>query len=540
MNPLNIEALHESTVRQILEKDEAAARKAGVASFWKTFNENLEGLIPDKDFRNTVFLHAVKSLQYSTRALSESTTSAAVTAGSYNKAMLPTIITRVFPKIVATKFIATRQLDVPTQLIQTFRLKRNTDKNNVPAGTEFMDPSQYHRFTDSATQWQSNKNALDPNFSTQAISGEVVDAMDLEAGPVAAENLKFGPIYPGTFTVYLTKIANPRQRIVYATDNGAGDVTVASTLAAAVTAAGGLGGYTPAAAATSIGTLTYGVLNSTLPTLATKAAHVAAPIGWRYDFDYQYAMERNKNLSEVSFVMDKINVVAKSRKNFAQISAEAIQDLEAYSEGKLDGLKELVGGMTESMALEIDQELILAMLQAAGKNSTFDMTYPSGEFRGTQYQRNQELVHKMNFLANDMSVDFLRGEGMFAITHPHVFTVLQNTNEFRMLDLDHKAAGEGSVYADNFGKINNFTVAKAPQMPWSDTILMGFTSKDLGKAPYAYFPFVTYLTPPTVDVLSGDIFSSVVGLQQRYDHSRLLDGEYGLGKLTVQNLYSAY
>jgi len=109
-NPVNLEMLSEQRVRAILERDEQAAKKAGKSSFWKTFNENLQTAIPDAEYRNTVFLHAVKSLQYATKnqPLTEATTSASV--ATYNKAMLPTIITRVFPQIVVTKFIATRHL----------------------------------------------------------------------------------------------------------------------------------------------------------------------------------------------------------------------------------------------------------------------------------------------------------------------------------------------------------------------------------------------------------------------------------------------
>ena len=85
---------------------------------------------------------------------------------------------------------------------------------------------------------------------------------------------------------------------------------------------------------------------------------------------------------------------------------------------------------------------MLAMMSTAGKTSVYDAKYGDNKFRGTTMQKNQELVHRMNYLSNDMSIDFLRGEGMFAITHPHVFTLLQNTIEFKMTSLnDHKAQG---------------------------------------------------------------------------------------------------
>lgn len=524
-NPVNMEALHEERVRAILEKDESAARKAGKTSFWKAFNENLEGLIPDPTYRNTVFLHAVKSLQYATRnqPLTEATTSGSV--ATYNKAMLPTIITRVFPQIVATKFIATRQLDVPTQLIQTFRLSRNTNKGATTAGDEYMDPSKYKRYPTSGTKtWQDGSQIIDPFYSSQTVT---------ETGSTGTTLLNkavvYGPYIPGTAVVYVADSWDPRNSKAYAYDKGTnlilisddttdvGDIVVDGAGIVTVSTAAT---FTPAAAATALG--------MTIGGTAT------------FMVEYQYNLERNKNLAEVSFKQTTINAVAKSRKNFAQISAEAIQDLEAYTEGKLDALKELVGGMTETMALEIDLEIMMSMMSKAGKMANWDAEYPATTFHGTQYERNQELVHKMNYLANDMAIDFLRGEGMFAITHPHIFTMLQNTNEFKMNSADHKAQGNFEVGVEkNMGTVSNFTVAKAPQFPQSDKILMGFTSKDLAKAPYAYFPFVTYLTPPSIDVLGGDIFSTVVGLQQRYDHQLLLDGASGLGILQVSNLYKS-
>ncbi|MCI4437320.1 MAG: hypothetical protein JHC33_10985 [Ignisphaera sp.] len=537
-NPGNLEPLHEEVVRKILARDEAAAKKAGKASFWKTFNENLEGVIADKDFRNTVLLHAVKSLQYASRQspLTEATTSGqtALGAGGYNKAMLPTIITRVFPQIVATKFIATRQLDVPTQLIQTFRLSKNTAKNGSSVGDEFFDPSGYGYKSPAGQKQYKNGANFDAFYSSQKVT-ELRTPTTNTAVPVTALSYGTFPngvagdaLVPNSITVSAVLNVDPRVRLVVAIQSGATLVAAGS-----ITGTGSVSGATP--------TWTP---NSNDNSVIIAAFSLQAPgqaatdyTGYKYEFSYSYNQERNANMSEISFKMSTINAVAKSRKNFAQISAEAIQDLEAYSEGKLDALKELVSGMTESMALEIDLEIMLAMMNSAGKTSAYDAKYPSTTFHGTTYQKNQELVHRMNYLANDMSIDFLRGEGMFAITHPHVFTLLQNTQEFRMNSVDHKAQGTFDVQADKFGTVNNFTVAKAPQFPFSDRVLMGFTSKDLAKAPYAYFPFVTYLTPPSIDVRSGDIFSSVVGLQQRYDHQPLLDGSYGLGVLTVNNLY---
>lgn len=521
-NPVNLEALCEERVRAILEKDEAAARKAGKTSFWKTFNENLEGVIKDADYRNTVFLHAVKSLQYATKnqPLAEATTSGSV--ATYNKAMLPTIITRVFPQIVATKFIATRQLDVPTQLIQTFRLSRNTTKGQTTAGDEFMDPSKYNRYPTGQTKsWQDSSKVIDPYYSSQKVFENIGTAA------LSGANVTYTPFIAGTAVVSVFDSYDPRNKKIVAIDNGAGVLTAQN---------GGAGGSYTAAG---------GTLSLTIAQTAAAAAAAAPALtltsggAATYQVEYQYNLERNKNLAEISFKQTTINAVAKSRKNFAQISAEAIQDLEAYTEGKLDALKELVGGMTESMALEIDLEIMMSMMSNAGKVTAYDAEYAANTFRGTMFQKNQELIHKMNYLANDMSIDFLRGEGMFAITHPHIFTMLQNTNEFRMVDNDHKAQGNFEVGGEKFGTVGNFTVAKAPQFPQSDKILMGFTSKDLAKAPYAYFPFVTYLTPPSIDVLGGDIFSTVVGLQQRYDHQLLMDGASGLGVLQVSNLYKS-
>lgn len=537
-NPGNLEPLHEETVRKILARDEEAAKKAGKASFWKTFNENLEGVIGDKDFRNTVLLHAVKSLQYASRQnpLMEATTTTATSTGGYNKAMLPTIITRVFPQIVATKFIATRQLDVPTQLIQTFRLSRNTNKGITQAGDEFFDPSQYKSRPDTgAKQYKEMARGMDAFYSSQKVTESTATAVSATTAVskvlAFTQNAAAGDaLVPLSIVVYAVSNIDPRARVIVATQTNSTTLTAAGTLT-------GTGSWT-AGTNTALWTPNAGDEAKIVVLLAAAGAVVTTFAEWHFEFAYQYNQERNKNLSEISFKMSTINAVAKSRKNFAQISAEAIQDLEAYSEGKLDALKELVSGMTESMALEIDLEIMLAMMSTAGKTSVYDAKYADNTFRGTTMQKNQELVHRMNYLSNDMSIDFLRGEGMFAITHPHIFTLLQNTNEFKMTSLsDHKAQGNFDIAAEKYGTVNNFTVAKAPQFPFSDRILMGFTSKDLAKAPYAYFPFVTYLTPPSIDVMSGDLFSSVVGLQQRYDHQPLLDGDKGLGVLTVNNLY---
>lgn len=524
---LNQEPLLEDKVRSILKRDEEVAKSRGRSPYWAGIMEHLQG-IKDLDTRNTVFMHTVQSMKYAL-SLSEATTTAATTPGGYNKAMLPTIIRRVLPQVVATKFVATRQLDVPTQIIQTFRLNRKTAKNGVAAGAEWADPQYNQRYQNSGTgatsTWQGNKAGLDPNFSSQEVSGEVL-------GAAGAASCAFGPLLPGSFKVYLQNVYDPRVRTLVAYDNGAGLLISASTLSGTAVGSPTAGSIT-----------NYGLLNGTAPAydISTFTAVTSATdnTATQYVVDYSFSLERNtKNLSEVSFAMDTIQVSAKARKNFAQISAEAIQDLEAYTDGKLDALKELVTAMTETMALEIDQELTLAMMNAAGKIATWDSVYPANQFRGTQAEYNQTLVHKMNFVSNDISVDYLRGDDFFAICHPHVFNILQNTNNFKMTDLNHLHQGEFNVSAEKVGTIDSYTIAKNAYHPQSDKMLMGYTSKDLAKAPYAYFPYVTYLTPPQADVLSGDMFSTIVGLQQRYDHKVLLDGKYGLANLQVQNLYA--
>jgi hypothetical protein len=523
---LNQEPLLEDKVRSILKRDEEVAKSRGRSPYWAGIMEHLQGLDPDT--RNTVFMHTVQSMKYAL-SLSEATTTAATTPGGYNKAMLPTIIRRVLPQVVATKFVATRQLDVPTQIIQTFRLNRKNAKNGVAAGSEWADPSKNQLYTATPTNtWQGNKAGLDPNFSAQEVSGETLPEAD-------STKLAYSPLLPGSAKIYYVADNDVRNRVLAAYDNGAG-LFIA-------TGGGPVGSPAAGTVYTSVAITNYGILNDTanMPTV-NAASLIDAVAGSHYEIDYSFSLERNKTgLSEVSFAMDTIQVSAKARKNFAQISAEAIQDLEAYTDGKLDALKELVTAMTETMALEIDQELTLAMMNAAGKEQYWNAKYAdgvAGQFRGTQAEWNQTLVHKMNYISNDMSVDYLRGDDFFAICHPHVFNILQNTNNFKMTDLNHLHQGDFNVSAEKVGTIDSYTIAKNAYHPQSDKMLMGYTSKDLAKAPYAYFPYVTYLTPPQADVLSGDMFSTIVGLQQRYDHKVLLDGKYGLAKLQVQNLYA--
>jgi len=534
---LNQEPLLESKVKSILKRDEEVAKSRGRAPYWAGIMEHLQG-IKDEDTRNTVFMHTVQSMKYAL-SLSEATTTAATTPGGYNKAMLPTIIRRVLPQVVATKFVATRQLDVPTQIIQTFRLNRKNAKDGVGAGTEWADPSQLQRYTPvtSATGqvigqniWQGNKFALDPNYSAQSVVGEVMSASGVTGSN--GQTLAYGPLLPGSAQIMLVPDNDPRSAVVYAYDNGAGLFVSSSTGLV-------LSGVTIA---------NYGVLNGTAPMVNLAALPVPQQSDvsgepadtFHWEMNYSFSLERNKTaLSEISFAMDTIQVNAKARKNFAQISAEAIQDLEAYTDGKIDALKELVTAMTETMALEIDQELTLAMMQTAYATTTWNALYPTGQFRGTQAEYNQTLVHKMNFVSNDMSVNYLRGDDFFAICHPHLFNILQNTNNFHMSDLNHLHQGDFNVNAEKMGTIDSYTIAKNAYHPQSDKMLMGYTSKDLAKAPYAYFPYVTYLTPPQADVLSGDMFSTIVGLQQRYDHKVLLDGKYGLANLQVLNMYQS-
>jgi len=511
-------ALLEEKVQSILKQDRDNAKNSKNSPFWTAFMESLQN-VKDVAKRNQIFMHTFESLKYAKR-LSEATVSNQV--AGYNKVMLPTIIRRVMPQVAATKFISTHQLSVPTQIVQTFRPARNTAKDGIVAGKEFFDPSLTERYlNDAGTQavWQGNKKMFDPFYSSQFIQGELGNV----SGSVSLEH---GPIVAGSLVVYQVKNSDPRVRIFVGVDDGSG----------AIVDAGG--------APTGASISSFGALNGSLPVADLSAlsslviADAPGTPGFHLEVDYSIQLERNRGLSEITWKMDLIHVNATSRKNFAQISAEAIQDLEAYTDGKLDALKELVTTMTETMILEIDQELILGMMKTAGKSTSWDARYETGMFRGTQAEFNQTLVHRMNFLANDMSVDYLRGDDFFCITHPHVYNILQNTVNFHLSGGDNDHQKEYNVgEAGKVGIVDNFSVIKTPIFPMSDKMLIGYASKELSKTPYAYFPYVTYLTPNMPDVMSGDPFSSLVGLQQRYDHKPMLDGSFGLGVLSVQNMY---
>ena len=513
---INNFVLLEEKVQSILKLDRDNAKTSSKQPFWTAFMESLQG-VKDPGMRNTIFMHTFESMKYA-KKLSEATTSGQV--AGYNKIMLPTIIRRVMPQVTASKFVATHQLSVPTQIVQTFRPARATAKDGVESMAEFFDPSRNQRFpVGGATQWQGNKSAFDPHYSSHMIKGEPVQAL-------ASVELQHGPIIPGSLVFSQVSDADPRIRQVVAVHDGSPTVTIAGTVV--TVDAGAFNAAKPSLS---------GLDAVVLPNLLDPADGVTV-LPSHIEVDYSIPHERNKDISEITFKMDLIHVNATSRKNFAKISAEAIQDLEAYTDGKLDAIKELVTTMTETMLLEIDQELIMGMMAHAGKTAVWDAKYLPGLYRGTQAEFNQTLVHRMNFMANDMSVDYLRGDNFFAICHPHVYNILQNTVSFHLAGGDNSHQGEYSVgEAGKVGIVDQFQVSKTPIFPESDKMLIGYYSKELSKAPYAYFPYVTYLTPNMPYVRSGDIFSTVVGLQQRYDHKPLLDGSFGLGKLQVANLY---
>ncbi|MCZ2111535.1 MAG: hypothetical protein LC118_18555 [Dehalococcoidia bacterium] len=303
----------------------------------------------------------------------------------------------------------------------------------------------------------------------------------------------------------------------------------------------GSGGFTGDVAAGSINYAT-GQVTGFLFTAAP-----AAGAGRKIVATYFYDSEGNRQVPDVFIDIDFETIRARTRKLKARWSAEAADDLRSLH--GIDAETELVAGISQEIALELDRDILDQLFAAsATTTSTFDFTVPAGI---------SEVDHIRSVLTRMSAVSFLihkktlRAPANWFVTSPEVsakIVQLQTHGDYQPPWLSGMgpatpggAAYDGSVVPPSYGPISSHQgiIKLGPvankwygyQDPFFrfNQIMLGLRGQSYLDAGFVFSPYVPLQMTPTF--LDPEDQTYRKGMRTRYA-TKLLRSEW-YGRVTI-------
>jgi hypothetical protein len=249
-------------------------------------------------------------------------------------------------------------------------------------------------------------------------------------------------------------------------------------------------------------------------------------------------------IAEIDIKVDSVAITAMTKKLRAKWTPELQQDINAYH--NLDAEVELTSILSETIALEIDQEILEDLIKGA-KASTYYWSRKPGKFvaRDTGLSTNQTLFpdftgtvsewyETLLETVNDVSAQIhrktLRGGANFIVTSPEVANLLEFTNGFRAdTTADENRGTAGAVKTGTISK--KWDVYVDPYFP-RNLVLVGRKGGSFLESGYVYAPYVPLQTTPTI--FDPENFTPRKGVMTRYGKKMVRPDMYGL--VVVQDL----
>lgn len=410
------------------------------------------------------------------------------------------LVRRIYPQLIANKIVSVQPLLGPTGLVFYLRFKYTSNKGAM-RGADLNSGFP----TDDATslmQRASGDANLDVYYTHQFIQNETssTDAggdttsvySPVEHTPVLAGTMT-GTVYDGS-TAIQTFVVSEAGTFSF-TDIGS-----------------------PSPKATS-GTLDVVTGEVTLTWGSDPGAnHVV--------FNYEYNMECNQDLPEISINVESEEIAAKTRKLKAGWSYEAQQDLR--SQHSLDAEAEITAVMAQEINLEIDREVLTDLRNNAGTIAVWDFNTALGD---TIKEKYESLYVKVTQVSSVVHRKTLRGGCNWLVTSPEVASVFETaTAGFAPSPSEGFTSSLGVQYV---GTINNrWRLYKDPLFPQGQ-ILMGYKGDSYMDSGYFYCPYVPLIQTPTV--LDPESFCPKKGILTRYGKKLLREGAKFYARMNIAN-----
>lgn len=225
---------------------------------------------------------------------------------------------------------------------------------------------------------------------------------------------------------------------------------------------------------------------------------------------------------ETTLKFSQTTVTAKTRRLAAQWSLEAAQDAQASLGINIE--KEMITALAQTIANDIDRELVNTIETKVGYKTNYDYANISGT--NSMAEKYQALYSKILEVSNQIAVRTRRGAANWMIVNPMVLTILQTLKSFNF-------APSSSSYVDPTniglaGTIEGRFKVFTDIIRSSDDVLLGYKGTSETDSGIIYMPYVPLEVSPTI--LDGNSFMPRVMLSTRYgiaDNMMGADAYYG-------------
>lgn len=439
------------------------------------------------------------------RQLHEDTLS--VNAGQYTKYIFP-VLRRVFPNLIANEVVSVQPMTAPVGAVFFFEYKHGRSKGSTVAGSNLI-------------------QNFDKFYSSEKVENEQLAVPDGTnfggVGTALARILQFSPVRPldadNNISVTIEDVDADGTVVQTATDDGAG-------------------GFTGDASAGSINYAT-GQITGFLFTAAPSAG-----AGRVIRATYNYDSEANKQVPDVFIDIDFDTIRATTRKLKARWSAEAADDLRAFH--GIDAETELVAGISQEIALELDRDILDQLFQASiGTTATFDFTVPAGI---DEVQHIRAVLSRMSAVSYLIHKNTLRAPANWFVTSPEVsakLVQLQTHSDYRPAFISQggsvQGPFDGTVVPPSYGPISShqgiIKMGSLANKWWGyqdpffrfNQIMLGLRGQSYLDAGFVFAPYVPLQMTPTF--LDPDDQTYRKGMRTRYA-TKLLRNEW-YGRVTI-------
>lgn len=262
-----------------------------------------------------------------------------------------------------------------------------------------------------------------------------------------------------------------------------------------------------------------------------------------------WGLENNPGIPEIDIKVDSIDIRADTKKLKAKWTPELQQDINAYQ--NLDAEVELTAVLSEHIALEIDQEILLDLVRRATAQTYYWSRRPGrfvnretglpvvqvaneavlgADFTGNVSEWYETLIEVINDVSAQIHRKTLRGGANFIVCSPEVANILEFTAGFRASTTADEEHGE--IGAVKVGAINKkFDVYVDPYF-FRNCILVGRRGSSFLESGYVYAPYVPLQVTPTI--FGEEDFVPRKGVMTRYGKKMVRPDMYGL--VIVQDL----
>jgi len=416
------------------------------------------------------------------------------------------LVRRIYPQLIANKIVSVQPLLGPTGLVYYLRFKYSSNKGAMRGGS--LQGGYPSDDSTSMMQLASGDGNLDIYYSSQFVQNETSST-----NPGGANNwvstfspLEHTPVLQGTLTGTLYRGTTAVQSFVVSSAGTFTFTDIGSPSIKAITAGSSVDLNT--------GEISVQWNSGGDPT----SNHVV--------LSYEYNMECNQDLPEVSLVIESEEIAAKTRKLKAVWSYEAQQDLR--SQHNLDAEAEITAVLAQEINLEIDREVLTDLRNNAGTVAVWDFNTAYGD---TIKEKYESLYVKVVEVSNVVHRKTLRGGCNWLVCSPEIASIFETaTAGFAPAPSE---GFTGSLGIQWVGTVNNrWRIYKDPLFP-TGQILMGYKGDSYMDSGYFYCPYVPLTQTPTV--LDPDSFCPRKGILTRYGKKLLREGSKFYARMSIAN-----